>query len=103
MAIERAEKRTITVRSVTRTIRFDGYTPLNATPYVDIYRETILIDDATGETVGLPVVSVFRRSFGDMAHRSWPLSDGSNVSAMQVYETLSLAFDEFAVEPVAST
>lgn len=87
----------ITVKTVSRTFRFDGYTPRGQEPYIDVYREKLLIDDQ-GNLLGGAVVSVTRVQWGVLKDRSWNLSTGNTVTALELYEALSLVFDESSKE-----
>jgi len=98
MAIEDVDVTTLVARKVERTFRFDGYVPREASPYVDIYRERYWrLED--GSPVGVPVVTVTRKAWPDIADKSWTLTDGSVVTAAQVFEALAMAFDELSIPP----
>lgn len=83
----------IVVRRQVRTCRFDGYVPRDQEPYIDVYREAVLLDDS-GEPISGVTVSATRVMWGSLKSKSWTLSTGTTVTAQEMYEALSRAFDE---------
>ncbi len=92
MAIEDAE-RTLIVRQIERTCRFDGYTPKGAQPFVVLHREVLTMGQ-DGELIGSPVIRSKQVPWSFFTGKVWNTRAQGQVSAEAIFEALSMAFDE---------
>lgn len=87
----------VSVKKITRTFQFRGIVPRGQAPGVEIGRETLLVS-STGELLAPPQVRHVSREWSQIKSKSWTLKSGAVITAEEIFEALSLAFDELVAD-----